>query len=630
MREGENKRLALVDSTQSDDDENPTPIITENIDIASYKLEPDTFSFVFISKVCSAPFIYAIIIVSIQMVILILCLVGLFRGSDIRNPLQVPVNNTNYEDLAQALAILVSIFIAGDLVNSLHVFNVHYDSEKLRDFEHAARFKWYLANALRFVVGGLGLFVSFFFILQGTDVLDLFLDFAVVQFVSELDDIGFAMARKGVFLAEVHDATDQVEKVRMGHKKNLRVTKSGTVYSRWKVYLYLLIFVTLFLTWGLIKFYQNRGDYFGRECQSFYINFEGDYSYDFFRRKCPTYDDEMDRECPPKWRTLVRDIPLRYSAFSDIYYAAKDESNNFILENQRPVYYQRLNNASDFGGFREHDIVKDDPNPRGKISYCKNVGAWIFSVDRVSKGARANDCSWLVKSMPTTAYHLGEVPEGDWEVWAGVIAETTVDITCAECVKAKKVVGCSFRGECGSDNLCECNKNENGDNEFMGFQCGTCTKCRDLEVTMAIADNDFDIPYHTSTYEIAKYKGKWKDRGDIQVYDRQVYSQQGSNRTVLLLYTGNRYAIWKVMVPSESSTPVDDYIDDYMYNFHSTWSIIDASKPLYETESTRERSPFGLKWYKYDNSDKYGSKEEVRIQFECTDAQSEGQCSVLF
>eukprot|EP00560_Eucampia_antarctica_P006729 CAMPEP_0197826376 /NCGR_PEP_ID=MMETSP1437-20131217/3342_1 /TAXON_ID=49252 ORGANISM="Eucampia antarctica, Strain CCMP1452" /NCGR_SAMPLE_ID=MMETSP1437 /ASSEMBLY_ACC=CAM_ASM_001096 /LENGTH=234 /DNA_ID=CAMNT_0043426787 /DNA_START=85 /DNA_END=786 /DNA_ORIENTATION=+ len=234
--------------------------------------------------------------------------------------------------------------------------------------------------------------------------------------------------------------------------------------------------------------------------------------------------------------------------------------------------------------------------------------------------------------MPTTAYHLGEVPEGDWEVWAGVIAETTVDITCAECVKAKKVVECSFRSECGSDNLCECNKNENGDNEFMGFQCRTCTKCRDLKVTMPIADDDFDYPDHTSTYEIAKYKGKWKDIGDIQVYDRQVYSQQGSNRTILLLYTGNRYAIWKVMVPSESSTPVDDYIDDYMYNFHSTWSIIDAlsidaSKPLYKTESTRERSSFGLKWYKYDNSDKYGSKEEVGIQFECADARSEGQCS---
>ena len=51
--------------------------------------------------------------------------------------------------------------------------------------------KWELSNSLRIIEGALVIVVSFIFIVQSATAIDLWLNFAAVQFVGTLDDTAF-------------------------------------------------------------------------------------------------------------------------------------------------------------------------------------------------------------------------------------------------------------------------------------------------------------------------------------------------------------------------------------------------------------------------------------------------------
>ena len=162
-----------------------------------FQLQQDIFTFFFISPIFSWGFLYATCIYTLQLSILILAMTGLLKDADHGNPLHIPLHTEVDVLIAQFAALLVSVFTAKDIIHALDVFQVQY-SESVKDvFPNATRQKWYLSHFLRLTEGCLGILVAFFFIVQSTDVLDLFLDFAVVQFVSELDDIAFFFAEKG-------------------------------------------------------------------------------------------------------------------------------------------------------------------------------------------------------------------------------------------------------------------------------------------------------------------------------------------------------------------------------------------------------------------------------------------------
>ena len=162
-----------------------------------FRLQRDVFTFIFVSPIFSLGSIYAISIFSIQMFILILAMSGLLSERDEGNPLHIPLYVENDVKIAQFLALLVSVFTAKDIIHSLDVFQIEYDESVKELFPSATYLKWILSNFLRFCEGILSVIVTFLFIVQSVDVLDLFLDFAVVKFVGELDELGFHLAEKG-------------------------------------------------------------------------------------------------------------------------------------------------------------------------------------------------------------------------------------------------------------------------------------------------------------------------------------------------------------------------------------------------------------------------------------------------
>lgn len=565
-----------------------------------FELEEDITSIAIISPVTSIPFFMSVFVMVVQVTILALCMESLIDEAGPGNRLHVPDYNTVEEILAQALALLVSLFASRDIVKSLSVFDVRYGKEE--ENAVASKWKWYLLNFVRFAIASLGLVVTFCFILQGTEVLDLFLDFAAVQFVSELDDIAFHLAKAGVLGDQMLDAAIKASQVELSYCR-----KSEGNLRPVKVIGYSLLFCMLIAPWTAVKVFQSRGVYFKADCQTFHVYFENN---SFKTNVCDTLY-QQGLACPEWSSTGLTSV--RYEFFSDIYSVDTDQKGYIETKNHRPIYYQR--------GFDNSD-PESGPYKWGKISYCQQVNAWVFSIEGLKKGANADDCSWLIKSPETDAFNLDQVPEGDWVAWTGRIVETVVDITCIECDAGEiATVGCNFHGNCSAtESTCQC------ETSFLGYQCEVCAACETKShngnffasakaKVLSIVGNETVANELFQFNETSLFEILLKDDTPVEVYDRQVYYIEGSKGDLMfLVYTGGTYSIRLTTSDQLNRKSLTEYLE----TFHSFWDS--NSTLLFETQVTREMSSIGLQWFSA------GSNTIANFSFDCTNMDYEDKC----
>jgi len=568
-------------NTADDELENHRYSISEEDDDEKHDLGFNTFSFIFVSPVISVATAYAIFIICVQIGILSLVLLNQLGSPRPENLFKIPPR-AKYEVIAaQGLAILVTVFVASDNIDALDVFYVKLDkkdSSLIDKFPEAATWKWGLAHILQFIVGTLGIVVSFIFIVQSTEVLELFGNFVVVQFVSMLDDVAFELAIRHLFTSNLLEVAQRIKTVKMSYYgSNLRRHVRRVAY--------VLLLVTLYTFWGLVRYRQKEGVYYVAECNRFKISFE-DKSFDFFKirpdniwKNSTRYDVIRGRESEP----------IRYSSFNDYYYP-KPKGKGFELQNNRPVFYQR-----GFTSFaRESDSQDAKLRPPGKISYCKGIKAWVFSIENIYKSPiydpKDDGCNWLMKSKETLASLLDDVEEEDWDVWTGEISETKVDITCIDCRRPSKkasskqpskknVLDCNYNGYCSNDSVCVCNK------DWTGGRCGVSYKCKSFE----FEDGSSDILTD-------------KDGVGMIVHDRPVHYVLEAPDLYLILYFGRRYVILELISEDHD---VSDFT--YLSKFHSAWNGFDsASKPILKTELTKKDSLNGLQWLNYTTDENMG------------------------
>lgn len=168
-----------------------------------------------------------ICVFSVQILIMVLLLINLLEASDrqIVTYMNIPVDSPLTVKLSQYIAVMVSVFTADDLITGTlnfgrrvvkkerirnSVVSCPTPSENLekseqvlnlrrsisRAFRHTKnQWKWEVANAMRMAEGALVIFVSFIFISQSATAIDLWLNFAAVQFVGMLDDTAYHLAK---------------------------------------------------------------------------------------------------------------------------------------------------------------------------------------------------------------------------------------------------------------------------------------------------------------------------------------------------------------------------------------------------------------------------------------------------
>jgi len=161
----------------------------------SYDIPEDVYAFITVAPVFSAPFIFACVVIGIKYIVyctLLSKILGNF-GAKIKDAERIttavkffliPITVAMQEDLMAVYAGLA---------------NARYDPKVLDISPNATKTKFALAYLLQLIDGLLSLVVNFFVMLTTADVLDVFLQFAALHFLQDIDDVFYALVEKGFF-----------------------------------------------------------------------------------------------------------------------------------------------------------------------------------------------------------------------------------------------------------------------------------------------------------------------------------------------------------------------------------------------------------------------------------------------
>lgn len=126
------------------------------------------------------------------------------------------------------------------------------------------RQKFYLSVGLRLVTGMLGIYTTFLLVMRSDEAVDLLLNFSAMEFVAELDGIGFALAHSGFFGRILKRKAQQVDQCK--YNRNVRIEQGkfcGNMTDKnkrlmWKVIPYGAVFIFLFSGYVAVFHKQNQ------------------------------------------------------------------------------------------------------------------------------------------------------------------------------------------------------------------------------------------------------------------------------------------------------------------------------------------------------------------------------------
>lgn len=155
--------------------------------------------------------------------------------------------------------------------------------------------KFYLAYTLQFIMGTLFITTIFTLVVQSTTVVGMFLNFAALEFITTVDDVAFALGKRGYFTDSIKKACDKVSEVVILRKKGGRISRR-----------FQLVIIVAFLLgmFSLILHQEERGRFdckhievqFGDGFVTMLPVFSGIYTYqrEFYDGR-PVYIDERGR-----------------------------------------------------------------------------------------------------------------------------------------------------------------------------------------------------------------------------------------------------------------------------------------------------------------------------------------------
>ena len=224
-----------------------------------YEFPEDVFTILFLAVPFSKPAIYGYGVFVIQILILVLISLDLLEDNDEENVFKVPPSVSNTVRVAQVIAILIAICSQDDIFDTLALLSVSYETgESLEKFPAATNFSFYWANGLRCFEGLSVVFVSMLFIIQADSVLKIFTNFAAIEFVGRLDDLGYKLAKQGWIGHEVGGFVSSIQEEELPIKKG----KNPFMRKFARPLSVLVLCGLLLFMWGVLAVhYQNNGEY---------------------------------------------------------------------------------------------------------------------------------------------------------------------------------------------------------------------------------------------------------------------------------------------------------------------------------------------------------------------------------
>jgi len=495
------------------------------------QLPESTHSLFFTQPIFSLPFAYALSIYSISMASLVMALYNSVPGGSPKNPLSVPANVPLEVAAAQYLGIFIVLLMEGEIPTGLTLLRVISSSSFKKKLPTKSHTRFVCSAILRILLGYAFLANAFVIIAQSEGVLNIFFNVLALQFLEELDDIAFELAKKEVLGVHLRRACTAKLFQTEFEKQKFKRNKIASVFLKSVYFINLGVNIG-----GMIAITSNQAaGYY--QCESITVDFGG-----------AVWDDAIVRTGPDG--QYESGVPLVFSTFSGVYRKEKGERVGFHAG--RPVYKEARKS--------DGEIFTDTVVP-AEIKYDTNIGAWTVSHPDILQSI--DEPGWLLRSPPTNEYDLLEV-SGSWSIWLGVISPADVTYSCNTCDGPSD---CNLNGNC-VDGECQC-KSRTG-LEYMGTHCQVKLK----DSCGSIITETSNITY--STLFLEDVDGN--ENKMLQVYNRPIYNHiegfPGAKEDDLswIIYTGWRW-VYIGVNPGEVNSTVDEVISS-MENYHGeVWSF---------------------------------------------------------
>eukprot|EP00804_Cyclotella_cryptica_P019391 CCRYP_021124-RA/>CCRYP_021124-RA protein AED:0.13 eAED:0.53 QI:0/0/0.5/1/1/1/2/190/860 len=230
----------------------------------------------------------------VQVMILVLICINLLQENDrpSNNVMNVPINVPLSVTISQYIACVVSILTADDFITGMlyiwkHIVFKDYSHINNHDLPPLS-WKWELSNGMRIVEGALVIFTAFIFIVQSSTVIDLFLNFAGVTFVSMLDDTSFFLARHDFFGENANRLARRVTDLRAFDSAR------GRMVGRMRMGRYALFSCSTLAMWTVLSVFVHKQDQMDFACKTV-IAQVADPKYAYFRHYSGSYSLVKDK-----------------------------------------------------------------------------------------------------------------------------------------------------------------------------------------------------------------------------------------------------------------------------------------------------------------------------------------------
>mmetsp|Transcript_35784 Transcript_35784/g.58311 ORF Transcript_35784/g.58311 Transcript_35784/m.58311 type:complete len:644 (-) Transcript_35784:81-2012(-) len=532
-------------------------------------LTQSTHSFLFTEPICSLPFSFALGIVAISYTCLILALFNnIAEDNSSRNFFNVPVGVTLDVKIAQYLSLLIGLIMEEEIPESLYLLRM-ISKETLRNKTPNLKFgKFVFSACVRIMMGYLFYLNMFTVVAQATAVIDMFYDVLALQFLQQVDDIVFKLARWDVFGKRLKRASTkkcfraEFEKLPFVRRKKM------TIFVK---VVYIINLCGLMAGMTVVSIRQRRGDY---HCNSITVNFD-----DHIWENALVLNSTGGVE--------VEEMDLIYSYFNGVYVLNGTHAG-------RPIYTEQ----------NKFNNTPYEEKIGAIIKYCEEESAWVFMHENIRKdrNTKNSDCPWLLRSPETKSFNLLEV-DSTWSIWTGIInTGSTFQATCNRC---DSKADCNYHGTCTDDGKCDCYVSEvDGYPLYTGTHCEFSRPCIRLAgsegglwdiIPMEIKDNGFTT---------------WK------AYGRAVYLQiSGGDITtpeedgVILLYTGSR---WFGSYYEGVEQKGRDYWLHYSRELHAFWDQLYKENTQYVSNPTSRSDPIAVDFFEIGKRGaKYGPLGEL-------------------
>ncbi|CAB9500130.1 Inherit from bactNOG: outer membrane autotransporter barrel [Seminavis robusta] len=499
------------------------------------QLPPDTYGFLMVAPVRSAPYAMGFIVCLIQIVTFFLMAFSIINdGVVYENPIGIPPNIATQVRIVQFLAIIIAVVTQDDLMKALDLIRVVFSKSFYDAFPRTSKPKIVSCVVLRCLSGCLGLVASFFLIITSETIYYLLLNFTALEFISQLDEAFFVLSEYGYA-----GKTCEIAAKAMSATTFYVHTK---VYRMRKTLLFFAILIALITGWSVIVHKQRSGSY---QCKTLLVQF----------------GDDMRPEL---------------ATFSGL-------------------YDQRITKNKAHNG---HLAYVDRKSKTGVFAYCTKGLYWTFQyhIDRVGTAVDIDPCKdWVARSASTTSYDILFSTASSWFVRDEADREVFFDpfvLVCHDCGDSYN--SCSGRGTACNSAVCDCEdgyyglqcefkepcQNVSMDSRFPGF-VGTRPWSQSYE--LFVFNRQVVSVYNRPVY-ISKLEGN--------TFDLLFFT----GRRWAVSYAG---ALAEVPEDDsvEALAIVADYMENHFHGHWDNYTVAFLSEAMDVLTPGDAQSPVELEWY---------------------------------